>query len=106
MRIFNGNDTAACTLYLERAAEFQRGLVLLGGMYLEKYHVQVSRMKTFRHPFESNGRDCGFVKSALYILEVDDKYYLLHSGECHMPISYELMCNWTSMSEPHTSAFN
>ena len=30
-------------------------------------------MKTYHPPLESNGRDSGFVKSALYVLEIDNK---------------------------------
>ena len=30
-------------------------------------------MKTYRPPLQSNGCNSGFVKSALYVLEIDDK---------------------------------
>ena len=36
-------------------------------------------MKTYRRPLESNGCDPGFVKSALYVLEIDDKSSFLMS---------------------------
>ena len=42
-------------------------------------------MKTYRRPLESNGCDSGFVKSALYILEIDDKSSFSMSG--HVPYS-------------------
>ena len=37
-------------------------------------------MKTYRPSLERNGRDSGFVKSALCILEVDDKSVFSMSG--------------------------
>ena len=37
-------------------------------------------MKTYRPPLESNGRNSGFVKSALYVLEIDDKSSFSMSG--------------------------
>ena len=36
-------------------------------------------MKSYRLPLESNGRDCGFLKSALYALEKGDKFSFLMS---------------------------
>ena len=41
---------------------------------------QTSRMKTYRPPLGSNGRDSGFIKSALYILETDGKSSISMSG--------------------------
>ena len=37
-------------------------------------------MKTYRLPLESNDRDCGFLKSALYALEKGDKSSFSMSG--------------------------
>ena len=37
-------------------------------------------MKTYHPPLESSGRDSGYVKSALYVLEVDDKASFSMSG--------------------------
>ena len=37
-------------------------------------------MKTYRPPLESNGCDSGFVKSALCVLEIDDKSSFSMSG--------------------------
>ena len=37
-------------------------------------------MKTYHPPLESNGRDSGFVKSPLYVLETDDKSSFSMSG--------------------------
>ena len=37
-------------------------------------------MKTYCLPLESNGRDCGFLKSALYALEKGDKSTFSMSG--------------------------
>ena len=37
-------------------------------------------MKTYHPPLESNGRDCGFLKLALYALEKDDKSSFSMSG--------------------------
>ena len=42
-------------------------------------------MKTYHRPLESNGCDSGFVKSALYVLEIDDKSSFSMSG--HVPYS-------------------
>ena len=42
-------------------------------------------MKTYHRPLESNGCDSGFVKSALYTLEIDDKSSFSMSG--HVPYS-------------------
>ena len=37
-------------------------------------------MKIYRPPLESNARDSGFVKSALYVPEIDNKSSLSMSG--------------------------
>ena len=48
--------------------------------YVYRIHVQTLRMQTYHPPLESNGRDSGFVKSALYVLETDDKSSFSMSG--------------------------
>ena len=37
-----------------------------------RVYVQTSRMKTYRHLLERNGRNSGFMKTALCVVEVDD----------------------------------
>ena len=39
-------------------------------------------MKTYRLPLESNGCDCGFLKSALYALEKGGKSSFLNPVNC------------------------
>ena len=41
-------------------------------------------MKTYRPPLESNVRDSGFVKTALYVLVIDDKSSFSMSGHVHV----------------------
>ena len=45
-----------------------------------KTRVQTSRMKTYCPSLERNGGDSGFIKSALCVLEVDDKSLFSMSG--------------------------